>query len=89
MGFHYSETRLRSAHSYGIIEATLEPVGQVADEDFDHEEFPQGDEPAAWRPPVQCPRCQQSQTRFITLNYEISVYECELCGEQFEVDETL
>ena len=47
----------------------------------------QGSEP--WRPPARCPQCHGIQTRFITLNYEMSVYECELCGIQFETEEEL
>ena len=44
-------------------------------------------EPEPWRPPARCPECHGSQTRFITLNYEMSVYECEVCGVQFEVEQ--
>ena len=40
-----------------------------------------------WRPLVPCPQCRQTRTRFITLRHELSVYECELCRLQFEVEE--
>lgn len=43
--------------------------------------------PEPWRPPVRCPQCNGVQTRFLTLRYEVSVYECETCGLQFEVEE--
>ena len=44
-------------------------------------------EPEAWRPPVPCPNCDSNETRFVTLRHEMSVYECEVCGTQFEVEE--
>ena len=44
-------------------------------------------EPDPWRPPAHCPKCHTDQTRFVTLKHEMSVYECELCGTQFEVEE--
>jgi len=55
--------------------------------DEDEESVPEQEEPEAWRPPARCPHCLGNQTRFLTLNYEMSVYECELCGIQFEVEE--
>ena len=62
----------------------------MPDQDFfqEGEAVPEG-EPAPWRPPVHCPRCQTDQTRFVELRYEMSVYACELCGAQFEVEEPL
>ena len=52
------------------------------------EDEPLGDpEAESWRPPARCPQCLGNQTRFITLHYEMSVYECEVCGIQFEADE--
>lgn len=45
------------------------------------------EEPQGWRPPVACPQCGRTETRFVTLNYEMSVYVCEGCGVQFETDE--
>lgn len=45
------------------------------------------EEPQGWKPPVACPQCSRTETRFVTLHYELSVYECEACGVQFEVDE--
>ena len=44
-------------------------------------------EPERWKPPAQCPECSGTETRFITLRYEMSVYECLTCRLQFEVDE--
>jgi transcription elongation factor Elf1 len=57
-----------------------------------NEDFFSGDEepeegPQGWRPPVECPDCGQAQTRFVTLKYGVSVYVCDMCGSQFEVDE--
>ena len=54
--------------------------------------FKEGDpvpeeEPVSWHPPVRCPSCGGVQTRFITLRYEMSVYECEVCGTEFETEE--
>lgn len=54
---------------------------------MDTEDLPPEGEPQPWRPPVACPQCGQTLTRFITLRYERSVYECELCHVQFEVEE--
>lgn len=45
------------------------------------------DEKPQWRPPVSCPRCYKADTRFLTLNYEISVYLCNICDVEFEVEE--
>lgn len=45
------------------------------------------EEPEPWRPPVRCPQCNGVQTRFLAMRYEVSVYECEACGLQFEADE--
>jgi len=50
------------------------------------EPIPQG-EPEPWRPPVSCPKCQSTETRFLSLQYEMSVYVCEICGVEFEVEE--
>jgi DNA-directed RNA polymerase subunit RPC12/RpoP len=56
-------------------------------EDFfkEGEELPE--EEPGWHPPVPCPQCKLMETRFVTLQHEMSVYECERCGEQFEVEE--
>ena len=56
-------------------------------EDFFGEGELPPDEPASWRPPVPCPQCRQTHTRFITLQHEMSVHECEWCRIQFEVEE--
>ncbi len=54
------------------------------DEAFESED-PNAD-PPEWRAPTPCPQCGQTQTRLVTRRYEMSVYECELCGAQFEAD---
>ena len=41
----------------------------------------------SWQPPARCPQCRGAQTRFIRMEYEASVYECEVCGVQFEAEE--
>ena len=55
------------------------------------QEFSEGDEPTPerepWRPPVQCPQCGTDQTRFVALRHEMSVYTCEFCDVEFEVEE--
>ncbi len=56
-------------------------------ESFGDEEPLGEQEPESWRPPVRCPQCHGIQTRFLTLHYEMSVYECEVCGIQFEAEE--
>lgn len=43
--------------------------------------------PESWRPPVVCPECGTDQARFVTLRYEMSVYACEVCHLEFEVEE--
>ena len=45
------------------------------------------EESAVWRPPARCPECRGNQTRFIGMNYEMSVYECAVCGTEFEVED--
>ena len=51
------------------------------------DEAPPSAEPEPWRPPVGCPRCHDTRTRLIGMHYEMSVYECELCGLRFEMEE--
>ena len=46
-----------------------------------------GEEPQGWKAAVACPNCGRTETRFVTLKYEMSVYVCEICDTQFEVDE--
>ncbi|MDP3722920.1 MAG: hypothetical protein Q8R91_05410 [Candidatus Omnitrophota bacterium] len=53
---------------------------------FADSEEPPSEGPEGWRPPVPCPQCGQTQTRFVEMRYEMSVYECELCQLQFEAD---
>ena len=56
---------------------------------FDDAEPAHEAEPEPWRPPVRCPQCHGLQTRFLTLNYEMSVYACEVCNVKFEIEEPL
>ena len=43
-------------------------------------------EPEPWRPPARCPQCLGNQTRFLTVSDEMAVYECDVCGIQFETE---
>ncbi len=45
------------------------------------------DEPEAWRPSVRCPQCISTAARCVSPHDQPAVYECEVCGLQFEVDE--
>ncbi len=54
---------------------------------LEDEELPYEEEPKPWRAPVVCPRCHGTNTQFVSLRYEDSVYACELCGIEFEVEE--
>jgi len=56
-------------------------------EDFFKDNEVPPDEPPIWPQPVPCPQCQQTTTRFVTLQHEMSVYACESCRTQFEVEE--
>ena len=56
-------------------------------DDFFAEDEPIEEEPAIWRPPVACPKCYGTQTRLVTLHHEMSVYACERCGAEFEIEE--
>ena len=56
-------------------------------EDFWKEGEEPAEEPQGWKPPVPCPQCQRTETRFVTYHYEMSVYLCEICGVQFEINE--
>ena len=53
---------------------------------MEDEALPIEGEPEPWRPPVACPQCSRTRTRFVTLHYELAVYECELCEIEFEVE---
>ena len=44
-------------------------------------------EPEPWQAPARCPGCRTAQTRFIRMEHEASVYECQLCGIEFEAEE--
>ena len=59
----------------------------MADAEFTDADEPPEEEPEPWRPPVRCPQCDRPETRFVSPRYERLVYECEICGLQFEVDE--
>ncbi len=37
--------------------------------------------------PVEYPKCGSKDTRFVELHYEMSVYECNICGCRFEIEE--
>jgi len=41
-----------------------------------------------WHEDVRCPLCGSSETRFLGLRNELSVFECEACGHRFEIDES-
>ena len=40
-----------------------------------------------WNPPVECPKCYSKDTRFVEPHYEKSIYECNVCGCRFEIEE--
>ena len=40
-----------------------------------------------WFPEVVCPKCASRDVRFIEPHYEMSVYECNICGYRFEIEE--
>ena len=42
---------------------------------------------ADWNPPVECPRCGSTDTRFVEPRDEVLVYECNICGCRFEMEE--
>ena len=54
---------------------------------FEGDEPVQDRQPEPWRPPARCPQCHGNQTRLVSMEYEMSVYECEVCGIQFEAEE--
>ena len=54
------------------------------DEAFESEDSA-ADQPE-WREPTLCPQCGRAETRLVARRYEMSVYECEVCGAQFEAD---
>ncbi len=35
---------------------------------------------------VECPFCGSTDTAFIEMNYEMSVYECQSCYRRFEIE---
>lgn len=42
---------------------------------------------ADWSSPVTCPNCGSNEIRFVEPHYEMSVYECLVCGYHFEIEE--
>lgn len=40
-----------------------------------------------WFPPVACPQCGSTDTRFVKPHYEMAIYECNVCGFRFEIEE--
>ncbi len=61
-------------------------ITAMGEDFFEEGELPP-DEPAIWRLPVMCPQCGQTRTRLLRLRHEMSVYTCELCKIEFEVEE--
>ena len=54
---------------------------------FADSEEPPSEEPESWDPPVPCPQCGRTQTRFVEMRCEVSVYEGELCAVPFSIHE--
>jgi hypothetical protein len=52
------------------------------------EDDPWPEDEAGWRPPARCPDCHGLQTRFVRMEEEMSVYACESCGVEFEIEES-
>lgn len=65
----------------------LEQDGAMMQDVFGDDEPVHEHEPEPWRSPVRCPQCSREDTRFVTLQHEMSVYECTICGTQFEIEE--
>jgi transcription elongation factor Elf1 len=40
-----------------------------------------------WHPAVECPECNSKDTRFVEPHEEMSIYECNICGCRFEIEE--
>jgi len=40
-----------------------------------------------WPAAIECPKCGSKETRFVEPHYEMSVYECNVCGCRFEIEE--
>lgn len=40
-----------------------------------------------WIAPVECPRCGSKDIRFVEPHYEMAIYECNICGCRFEIEE--
>lgn len=55
----------------------------VLGDEGSHVDEPQED----WRRPVRCPQCISAAGRCVSPHDQPAVYECEVCGLQFEVDE--
>ena len=53
---------------------------------FEEGELPPEEDPI-WRPQVTCPSCGLQQTRLLSMRHEASLYRCEVCSVEFEVDE--
>jgi len=39
-----------------------------------------------WNPAVECPKCKNSDTRFVEPHEEMAIYECNICGCRFEIE---
>jgi predicted RNA-binding Zn-ribbon protein involved in translation (DUF1610 family) len=42
---------------------------------------------SGWSGLVQCPECGSQDIRFAEPHHEMSVYECNVCGCRFEIEE--
>jgi DNA-directed RNA polymerase subunit M/transcription elongation factor TFIIS len=40
-----------------------------------------------WSMAVECPKCGSKDMHFVESHYEMSFYECNVCGYRFEIDE--
>ena len=40
-----------------------------------------------WSDSMECPKCGSKDTRFVEFRDEISVYECNVCGCRFDIEE--
>ncbi|MDD5254520.1 MAG: hypothetical protein PHR11_00520 [Candidatus Omnitrophica bacterium] len=41
-----------------------------------------------WHEEIRCPECGSSETHFIEVRNDLSVFECEICGCRFEIEES-
>ena len=55
----------------------------IFDYEFNDEEV---EKDSDWQPDVECPFCGSTDTVFVEMHYEMSVYECQVCNRQFEIE---